>query len=69
MHILNNRLEYGNPEHTMQWLKICNKGKVMNCWKSFYIQVLQQQNLLIDEQKTNEPKPLHALANLTKHIT
>ena len=36
----------------------------------FYMQVLQQQNLLIDEQKTNEPNPLHALANITKqHVT
>jgi hypothetical protein len=33
------------------------------------MQVLQQQKLLIDEQKTNEPNPLYALANLTKHIT
>jgi hypothetical protein len=39
----------------------------MNYWESFYVQVLQQQNLLIDEQKTNKPNPLHALANITKH--
>ena len=41
LHILNNRHEYGNPEHTMQLLKICNNGKVMNCWELFYMQVLQ----------------------------
>ena len=40
----------------------------MNFWESFYMQVIQQQNLLIDEQKTNEPNPLHALANTTKHV-
>jgi hypothetical protein len=42
----------------MQLLKTCNKGKAMNCWESFYMQVLQKQNLLIDEQKTNESIPL-----------
>jgi hypothetical protein len=30
---------------------------------------MQQHNLLIDEQKTNEPKPLFVLANITKHVT
>jgi len=53
----------------MQLLKTCNKGKLMNCWKSCYMQMLQQ-NLLIDEQKTNEPNPLYALTNITKlHVT
>jgi len=33
------------------------------------MQVLQQQNLLIDEQKTNEPNPLYGLANVTKQVT
>ena len=52
----------------MQLLKACGKGKVMNCWESFYMQVLQQ-NLLMDEQKTNEPNPLYTLANITQHVT
>jgi hypothetical protein len=69
LHIFNNRQEYGCPEHTTQLLKACGKGKVMNCWMSFYMQVLQQRNLLIDEQKTNEPSQLYALANVTKHVT
>jgi len=30
----------------------------MNYWESFYMQAVQQQNLLIDEQKTSEPNPL-----------
>jgi len=42
---------------------------MMNCWESFYVQVLQQQNLLIKKQKTNEPKPLYALGNITKRHT
>jgi len=29
-------------------------------------QVLQRQNLLIDERKTNEPNPLHVPANIRK---
>jgi len=33
------------------------------------MQVLQQQNLLIDEQKINEPNPLYTLANITKHVS
>ena len=52
LHILNNRHEYSYPEHTMQLLKICIIEKVMNCWESLYMQVLQQQNLVINEQKT-----------------
>jgi hypothetical protein len=60
IHIINNR--YGYPEHTMQLLK----GKRMNCWVSFYMHMLQQQNLLIDEQKTNKPNPLYAAASITK---
>ena len=38
----------------------------MNYCESVYMQTLQQQNLLIDEQKTYEPKPLYALAHITK---
>jgi hypothetical protein len=49
LHILNNRHKYGNPKHNMKLLKTCNKGKLKNCWESFYMQVLQQENLLIDE--------------------
>jgi hypothetical protein len=40
----------------------------MNCRESFYMQMLQQ-NLLIGEQKTNEPNPLYPLTNITKHAT
>jgi len=32
-------------------------------------QALQQQILLIDEQKTNELNPLYSLANIMKHVT
>jgi len=34
------------------------------------MQMLQQQNLLIDEQNTNELNPLYALVNIPKlHVT
>ena len=51
----------------MQLLKTYSKGQKMNCWESFYMQVLQQQDLLINEQKVNEPNPLYSLANITRH--
>jgi hypothetical protein len=68
LHILNNRHEYVIPERTMQLRKACVKEKVMNCWESFYMQVLQQKNLLIDGQKTNEQNTLYALVNI-KRVT
>jgi hypothetical protein len=68
LHILNNRHKYSSLEHTMQLLRACNKGKLMNCWESFYMQKLQQLDLLIDEQKTYEPNPLYALGDVTKQI-
>jgi hypothetical protein len=34
------------------------------------MQMLQEQNFLIDEQKANEPNPFYALADVTKqHVT
>ena len=47
----------------------CKKGKLMNCWESLYIQTLQQQHLLLDEQKINESNPLYSLANTSHHNT
>jgi hypothetical protein len=42
----------------------------MNCWESFDMQVLQQQDLLNDEQMVNELNPLYSLDNITKqHVT
>ena len=63
MHILNNRHEYGMPEHTLQ---PCHKGKLMNYCKTLHIQQLQQQ-LLIEEQKTNDINPLYSMANMSHH--
>jgi len=31
-------------------------------WNSFFIHVLQKQNLLTEEQKVNDPNPLYELA-------
>jgi len=33
------------------------------------VQVLQQNNLLMDEQKVSEPNPLYSLANVTRHTS
>jgi hypothetical protein len=35
-------------------------------WGSFYIQILQQQNKLIDEQTVNDLNPLYTLASVTR---
>jgi len=34
----------------------------MNIWESFFIHILQKQNLLIEEEKVNDPNPLFELA-------
>jgi len=53
LHILNNKHEYGNIKETIELLKPCNKGVKMNIWESFFILILQKQNLLIKEKKVN----------------
>lgn len=68
LNFLNNRHKYVNPEYTIQLLKACAVVKLMNCWESFYMHALQQ-NLLIDEQKSNEPNPLYAVVSVTKYVT
>ena len=69
LHILNNRHECGNEEQTTQLLKTCNKGIKMNCWESFFIHVLQQQDVLIEEQRVNDLNPLYVLAHVTRRYT
>ena len=49
-------------EQTIELLKPYNKWVKMNCWNSFFINVLQKQNLLIEEQKINNLNPLLELA-------
>jgi len=68
LHMLNNRHEYGNAEQTTELLKTCNKGIKMNCWKSFFVHILQKQNVLINKQKVNDLNPLYELAqDITLH--
>ena len=66
LHILNNKHEYGNAEQTIELLKPCNKGKKMKCWESFYIQIFQHQNTLIEEQKVNDLNPPYTSTNVTR---
>jgi len=49
------------PKQTKELLKPCNKGTKMNFWESFFIHILQKQNLLIDEQRVNDLSPLYEL--------
>jgi hypothetical protein len=42
-HILENRDECGTKEHTLQLLKICQKGSHMDCWEALLIQALHHQ--------------------------
>ena len=41
----------------------------MNRWEALHIHSLQQQQLLIDEQKTNDLNPLYSLANTASYTT
>jgi hypothetical protein len=34
----------------------------MDIWGSSFIQIIQKQNLLIEEQRVNDPNPLYELA-------
>ena len=34
----------------------------MNVWESFFIHILQKQNLLMEERKVNGPNPPYELA-------
>jgi len=34
----------------------------MNIWESFFIHILQKQNVLLEEQKINDTNPLYELA-------
>jgi hypothetical protein len=63
--ILNNRHEYGNAEQTTELVKPCKKKRnKMNCWESFFIHILQKQNVLINEQRV---KNLTLSTNCTRH--
>jgi hypothetical protein len=50
LHILENRLEYGPINNTMELIKTSKKGRHMNILENYYMQLFQKQNLLIDEQ-------------------
>jgi hypothetical protein len=68
LHILNNKHEYGSPQHTLHLMCVCDMGKLMNCWESVYIQKLQQLDILIDEHITHETNLLCMLGIVTKQI-
>jgi hypothetical protein len=61
-HILNQCHDYGPADSTLQLLKPCAKGKLINCWETFFIQKLHHQSMLINEQHPHEPNPLFAIS-------
>jgi hypothetical protein len=56
----------GNPclDQTLQLLKICDKGNLMNLWETFYIQQLACMDKRIPEQQPQEPNSLFALGSV-----
>jgi hypothetical protein len=64
LHTLNQQHEYGCLNETLQLLKTCNKGNLMNLWEIFYIQQLSQMGKLVPEQQPQEPNSLYALGSL-----
>jgi hypothetical protein len=41
----------------------------MNCWESFFIHVLQQRDVLIEEHMGNDLNPLYVLDHVTRLYT
>ena len=62
LHILHNRHEYDTAEETLELMKPCNKGTIINCWEALYIQAFLRYNILIEEQQVNHINPLYELA-------
>jgi hypothetical protein len=52
----------------IQLLRACDKENLMKRWESFYMQTLQQLDLLIDEQQTHKLNPLYPLGDVTKQV-
>jgi len=65
LHILNNRHEYGTKEHTMELIKGCSKGRLVNCWESMYIQEYHRKGHLITEQQILEHNLIFDLITTT----
>ena len=61
-------IDMNTENQNIQLLQPCQKGKLMNCWEILYIQQLQQQ-LLIEEQRSNDINPLYFLANTSHHTS
>jgi hypothetical protein len=62
MHMNNECLLYIATYAQISSVNLCNKGVKMNIWGSFFIHILQKQNLLFEEQKVSDPNLLYELA-------
>jgi len=38
----------------------------MNCWESLFVHTSQQHDILIEEQKVNDIRPINTMANATR---
>ena len=61
-HILDQRHECGTAKDTLKLIQQCRKRQQMNSWENLYIQMYQQQGILINEQQVYEHSSLYALA-------
>jgi hypothetical protein len=68
-HILNTGHEIGPSSQTLQLLKHCHKGKIMNCWETFHIQRLHHETGLIPEQSSQELNPLYTISHNLTSVT
>jgi hypothetical protein len=59
--MLNNKHEYGTAEETLDLLKSCQKGTLMNCWETFYMQLFHQHSTLINEQQVKDTNLLYEI--------
>jgi len=66
LHILNNKHDHGTVEESLEPLKPCYKGTLMNRWETLYMQILHQNNMLINEQQDNDTNPFYELADTTR---
>jgi hypothetical protein len=64
LHIFNQQHVYGCLDETLQLLKTCDKGNLMNLWKTFYIHQLSHMDKRIPEQQLQEPNLLHAVGSI-----
>ena len=54
-----------SKEHIMELIKVCSKGRLMNCWESMYIQEHHRKGHLVTEQQVPEHNLIFDLITTT----